>query len=122
MPGEYAMRLVGAHFRNVADRARVAGAGDFVGLSLHAVAGIGNPQRFFDHLTALGLDVRAHAFPDHHPYHASDLQFRDAQAILMTEKDAVKCAAFAEPKWWYLEVDAQVSDALGRVVLNRLRK
>lgn len=120
-PGRFAMRLVGATFRNVLDNGRTAIAADLAGLNLHAVAGIGNPQRFFDSLKLLGLSFVSHPFPDHHPYQAGDLQFEGAQAILMTEKDAVKCAAFAQPHWWYLEVDAQVSEALGEHILNIIR-
>lgn len=119
--GEFAMRLAGAAFRNLRDPRRTACAADFSGLRLHAIAGIGNPQRFFGGLSALGLECVMHPFPDHYPYRPADLQFEGAQAILMTEKDAVKCRAFAQPHWWYLEVDAQAGDALGALVLKKLR-
>ncbi|MDE0714486.1 MAG: tetraacyldisaccharide 4'-kinase, partial [Gammaproteobacteria bacterium] len=59
---------------------------------VHAVAGIGNPERFFRHLEGAGLAVVRHAFPDHHTYTESDFGFAgDDSVILMTEKDAVKC-------------------------------
>lgn len=64
---------------------------------LHAVAGIGNPERFFSALRALGLNVHSYAFADHHAYQPSDLP---AATVLMTEKDAVKCQAFAHPQLW----------------------
>lgn len=120
-PG-YAMSLAGSAFRNLADPSRTAAAGDFQGMKLHAVAGIGNPQRFFGYLNELGLACTEHAFADHHPYRADDLAFAGADAVLMTEKDAVKCAAFAAANWWMLAVDARVDDALGEKILEKLRK
>lgn len=120
-PAEFVMWLEGATFRNVLDSRQTAKAVDFAGLDVHAVAGIGNPQRFFDSLEHLGIAFTAHSFPDHHPYQAGDLQFDGAQAVLMTEKDAVKCTAFAQANWWYLEIDAQVSDAFGERILKLIR-
>jgi tetraacyldisaccharide 4'-kinase len=79
---------------------------------VHAVAGIGNPGRFFDLLRRLGLEPVCHAFPDHHRYVRADLEFPDATAILMTEKDAVKCAAFADGRCWYLPIRARIEPAL----------
>lgn len=77
------------------------------GQALHAVAGIGNPQRFFATLEALHWRPVAHAFADHAAYSAELLQFSPALPVVMTEKDAVKCRAFAADDWWYLAVDAQ---------------
>jgi tetraacyldisaccharide 4'-kinase len=119
--GAFSMRLVGTVFRNLLDSSRAANAADFAQLNLHAVAGIGNPQRFFDALEELGLKCTTHPFPDHHPYCHADLQFEGAQVVLMTEKDAVKCAAFAQPNWWYLEVGVEMSDAFGEYILKKLK-
>jgi tetraacyldisaccharide 4'-kinase len=87
----------------------------FRGQRVHAVAGIGNPLRFFADLRARGLDVVEHPFADHHPFTAADLDFADAAPVLMTEKDAVKCRALADPRWlakaWYVPVTARFSDA-----------
>lgn len=121
-PGEYAMRLSGDIFVHLRDRSRSATAHDFVGRRLHAVAGIGYPSRFFGHLRQLGLDVIEHPFPDHHIYQPHELQFDDADAILMTEKDAVKCAGFAPENVWVLAVDAEVDAAFGNKILEKLRK
>ena len=82
-----------------------------VGQALHAVAGIGNPQRFFNTLEGLHWRPVAHAFADHAPYSAELLNFSPALPVLMTEKDAVKCRAFAADDWWYLAVDAEPSAA-----------
>lgn len=81
------------------------------GQAVHAVAGIGNPQRFFTTLEALHWRPVAHAFADHAAYSAELLSFSPSLPLVMTEKDAVKCRAFAADDWWYLAVDAQPSAA-----------
>jgi tetraacyldisaccharide 4'-kinase len=118
--GQYAMQLSGAVFYNLRHPGQTATAADLSALRLHAVAGIGHPQRYFDHLKSLGLTVTPHAFPDHHPYQASDLIFEACDAILMTEKDAVKCAPFAGEKFWVLRVDAQIDPALFNHLLRKI--
>ena len=118
--GEFAMSLTGSLFYNLLNPATILTAGEFVGQRLHAIAGIGHPQRFFAHLERLGLTAQHHAFPDHHHYSAADIAFDDADAILMTEKDAVKCAAFANEKCWVLRVDAQVSPALAQLIIEKV--
>lgn len=95
--------------------------GSFAGERLHAVAGIGNPARFFDMLSARGLEVEAHKFADHHRFTARDLGFDDARPVLMTEKDAVKCRSFAQPYHWYLPVAVRLDDRFARTVLDLLR-
>lgn len=92
----------------------------FRGQRVHAVAGIGNPWRFFADLRARGLDIVEHAFPDHHPFSAADLDFGDAQPVLMTEKDAVKCRAFADARAWYVPVTARFSDAHSAELLEKI--
>lgn len=87
---------------------------------VHAVAGIGNPERFFATLRALGCDIIEHAFADHHDFRADDLAFDDALPIVMTEKDAMKCAAFASDRHWYLQVRGQLPDSLTTVILGKL--
>ena len=95
----------------------VAGSGDlrslscFRGSGVHAVAAIGNPQRFFDTLREAGLTVYEHPMPDHHAFKSGDLNFGDALPVLMTEKDAVKCAAFADDRCWYVPVTAEFAEA-----------
>ncbi|MDP1592858.1 MAG: tetraacyldisaccharide 4'-kinase [Gallionella sp.] len=118
--GQHTMQLSGTVFRNLLTPEKTALAGDFQGMRLHALAGIGHPQRFFDHLKSLGLTVIPHAFPDHHPYSADDLLFTDCDALLLTEKDAVKCAAYADEKFWVLRVDAQINPALITQLLRKI--
>jgi len=84
---------------------------DFVGQSAHAVAGIADPARFFTALQAAGLEVVAHPFIDHHAFVADDLAFDDGRPLLMTEKDAVKCAPFARPNWYAVPACAELPDA-----------
>ncbi len=92
----------------------------FRGQPVHAVAGIGNPWRFFADLRARGLDIVEHAFADHHPFVAGDLDFGDTQPVLMTEKDAVKCRAFADARLWYVPVTARFSDAQAAELIDKI--
>jgi tetraacyldisaccharide 4'-kinase len=94
----------------------------FRGRSIHAVAGIGNPARFFRDLRARGLDVIEHAFPDHYPFAAHDLSFGDDLPVLMTEKDAVKCASFADPRLWSVPTTATFSEAQARELLDHVMR
>ncbi len=87
---------------------------------LHAVAGIGHPDRFFRDLEGRGLEVIRHAFPDHHPFAPRDLEFPDDLPILMTEKDAVRCAAFATPRMWHVPVTAQLDAADSQALLDAI--
>ncbi len=84
------------------------------GQQMHAVAGIGNPQRFFTTLRSLGWQPVEHAFADHARFVAQDFAFADDLPVLMTEKDAVKCLDFARDNFWYLAVDARPTAAFKR--------
>jgi len=87
---------------------------------VHAVAGIGNPQRFFASLRKMGFELIEHPFPDHHIYCKEDLIFNDDYPVVMTEKDAVKCVTFANENWWYLAVTAQLEPRFLAELDNRL--
>ena len=76
----------------------------------HAIAGIGNPQRFFTTLTDLHIHVNPHPFADHHHYQAQDLDFGDSQPIIMTSKDWVKCRDFANENMYYLDISTQIGE------------
>ena len=114
------MQLNGTVFHNLLNPHITRQPNDFKKLKLHALAGIGHPNRFFTHLNNLGLIVQTHPFPDHHRYTAPDLIYENADALLMTEKDAVKCAEFATEKCWVLRVDAQLDSALTHKILKRI--
>ncbi len=77
---------------------------------VHAVAGLGNPGRFFDLLDKLGFDIIRHPFPDHHNFLSSDIFYLDHLPIVMTEKDASKCKDFDNNKIWYLKIDADINN------------
>ena len=108
---KFQMNLGGATFYALDCPARNCQASALADLKLAAIAGIGFPQRFFDHLVGLGLNFSAHAFPDHHRYVADDLSRIGADALLMTEKDAVKCTGLTHRPVWVLPVMAQVDPA-----------
>ena len=96
-------------------------AAGFSGLRLHAAAGIGNPARFFATLETLGLQLASRrAFGDHHAFTAADLAVPAGEVLLLTEKDAVKCATFAPAETWVLPVDACLPDAALLPLLERL--
>ena len=88
---------------------------------LHALAGIGDPERFFRTLEEQGLTFTRHPFPDHHAYGAADLAFAKDGVLLMTEKDAVKCAGLTAGETWVLPVEAELSPALIDLILEKLR-
>ena len=92
-----------------------------LGKKLHALAGIGDPRRFFRTLEGLGLTFEAHPFADHHAYTAEDLAFAKDSILLMTEKDAVKCAGLVAGETWVLPVEAELSPALIDLILEKLR-
>ncbi|HXN16460.1 MAG TPA: tetraacyldisaccharide 4'-kinase [Usitatibacter sp.] len=90
--------------------------------SIAALAGIGNPQRFFAHLKRLGVRAQPHAFADHYAFQPKDLKYPGAEVIVMTEKDAVKCAAFADARMWYLRVEAILPADFDDFLLTRLAR
>lgn len=100
------MRLEPGAAVNLAAPGRRQALHAFAGQRVLAVAGIGHPERFFALLRAHGLDIDTRAYPDHHRFSAAEVGGWRAQAVLMTEKDMVKCRTFARPELWYVPVDA----------------
>ena len=117
----YSMQLIGAQFYNLADPTIKASAADFKRKSIKAMAGIGNPARFFEHLRQLGLNFSFTSFEDHHAFSATDLAQLECDALLMTEKDAVKCKPFAQPHHWVLPIQAKIDGDLMQLVLKKLQ-
>jgi tetraacyldisaccharide 4'-kinase len=123
--GTLRMRLVAQQAVRLDGRGAPSELAAFRGRRVHAVAGIGNPRRFFRELSSHGIEVIEHPFPDHHPFTAHELAFADDLPILMTEKDAVKCTPFANARLWSVPVSAAFSasdaQALRARVLGKLR-
>jgi len=100
---------------------RVKPVDALVSEDVHAMAGIGNPERFFTTLEKLGYRLQRHAFADHHAFVSSDLPENDGKAIIMTEKDAVKCAQIADERCWYLSVEAELDNEFMTVFQCQLK-
>ncbi len=121
VPGALAMTLTARLPTRVTDATVTTPLASFAGQRVHAVAGIGDPSRFFAQLRALAVDPIEHPFPDHHRFSAADLAFAEGEPVLMTEKDAVKCTAFADGRCWYLPIEARLDPALIPRIEERLR-
>ena len=118
---QFAMRLIGQRFFALSDAQLSCTVEHLRGKRLYAIAGIGDPSRFFAQLDALGLEFESHPFDDHHVFSAEELAFTKNGVLLMTEKDAVKCAVFPLGEAWILPVDAQIDVALdGRSLLETI--
>jgi tetraacyldisaccharide 4'-kinase len=114
------MRLEGATLLAVDGSGRRLGLTELAGARVHALAAIGNPERFFATLRAAGLDCVEHRYPDHYALQGPDICFEDALPVLMTEKDAVKCRPFAQAQHWYLPVTAAFEPADAQALLRRI--
>ncbi|WP_111496451.1 tetraacyldisaccharide 4'-kinase [Marinobacter bohaiensis] len=118
-PQTVVMQFQSVHLKNLVSGERVP-VDWLQGRSVAAVAGIGNPQRFFQALEALGARVDGRPLPDHHTFEARDLQRQPQQALVMTAKDAVKCRELADADCWSLEVRATLPDAFWSWLDQRL--
>lgn len=118
--GYHTMFLKPKRLVNVLDQHKFKDLSFLADKEIHAVTGIGNPQRFFDTLEKLGAQVIEHPFPDHHKFMASDLCFEVNAPIIMTHKDAVKCNEFNHDNLYYLEIMADIDDKFFDILLNKL--
>jgi len=116
----YAMHLEGDTLHRMTDARERQPLKALAGQKVHAVAGIGDPNRFFLHLGQAGIKVTPHPFPDHHAFQPADLAFGDDAPVLMTEKDAVKLRGAPRANWWVLPVTAKLDPAFGAWLLGRL--
>jgi tetraacyldisaccharide 4'-kinase len=106
---EHIMRMKPGDAHSLTDSSVTRRLADFYGQAVHAVAGIGNPERFFQSLEQQGMQLEKHVFPDHYKFRAEDIRFEDNKPVIMTEKDAVKCRYFASENDWYIPVTVQMS-------------
>ena len=119
---EYAMNYQGETLINLNDSNKICSLGDLKNQSVHVLAGIGNPVRFFEQMRRKGLHVIEHPFSDHHPFCAEDLMFDDDKPVLMTEKDAVKCQRYVIENAWYLPIDIEMNNDFDIQLLTLLEK
>jgi tetraacyldisaccharide 4'-kinase len=120
----YKMALEGDKLVRFTDARELRPAKSFAGQRMHAVAGIGDPKRFFLQLARFGIKVVPHPFPDHHAFRAEDFAFGDSDPVVMTEKDAVKCkrivAGNPQAQYWVFPVAASLDPAFERWLLEKL--
>lgn len=116
----YEMQLYGQTFYNLADPTRKVSADYFKNKKVNALAGIGKPERFFKTLNNLGLAVEGLSFEDHYRFTEQDLVAITCEALLMTEKDAVKCQPFAKAHYWVLPIEAKIDETLLPMLLTKL--
>lgn len=120
--GECSMQLQGERLLGVTDETRGRALTELAGQPVHAVAGIGDPQRFFDTLRRAGLKPIEHPFADHHRFEAAEIRFDDELPVLMTEKDAVKCRELADARHWYLPIRASLPPTFDERLLTLLNE
>jgi len=108
--GEHRMDYIVKPLQSLVDNDQKREITTFKTGKVHAISGTGHPDRFFRLLKKQGLSIIEHVFPDHHLFKSSDIQFDDDLAIVMTEKDAVKCVKFAGKNHWYLPIDVEMSN------------
>jgi tetraacyldisaccharide 4'-kinase len=117
----YAMRYREGDWRNLVDGGACADPAQLARGDVVAIAAIADPAPFFAAIARSGITARTRAFPDHHGFRAGDVAFPGARAILMTEKDAVKCREFGDTRMWFLPIRAAVDPALVDAIVERLR-
>lgn len=117
---EYSMQLISDKLYNVADSKKTKSLSELKNQTVHAVAGIGNPQRFFNMLKSNGINIIEHPFPDHYRFKSNDLHFSDNLLILMTEKDAVKYKKFAGGRHWCVAVKVVINDNFFNLLMKKL--
>ena len=115
------MQLKAEQFFDVTSNTPQGQLASLSGQTVHAIAGIGNPQRFFTTLTEQGIKCIEHPKADHHHFELADVQFEDTLPVLMTEKDAVKCRKLGANKLWYVPVEAQLPDDFSTALLNEIQ-
>jgi tetraacyldisaccharide 4'-kinase len=117
---EFRLSLTPDYFYQLIQPKNQQGVSYFKDKKIHAVAGIGNPDQFFNTLHKLGLKIIKHPFPDHYLFKLRDFNFGNNAIIIMTEKDAVKCTGFVDPRLWCLRTKTELDSKFLNAVLNRI--
>jgi tetraacyldisaccharide 4'-kinase len=120
-PGGQVMRLVPGRLVNLSDGEVTRSLGELRRQRVTAVAGIGNPRRFFELLRSQGLYLDERPYPDHHPFTREDAASWPPGPVIMTEKDAVKCEELARGNFWYLPVEPRLQNGFDRLLLGKLK-
>ena len=118
----YPMELMASDFYNLLNPDLKASVSYFKDKDVAAMAGIGKPERFFQQLQSLGLKFSRWPFSDHHAFTQQDLSTIKCDALIMTEKDAVKCHTFAEAHHWVLPIEAEIDGRLLPMLLSKLQQ
>lgn len=119
---ENSIEYVSDYFCNVKNNDVTVPLENFSNKKVHAIAAIGNPQRFFNQLRSLGINIIEHTFPDHYHFDKNDINFPDELPVVMTEKDAVKCLSIATERHWFLPVKLEIEEKTKFTLLNRLKE
>ena len=117
-PGEYSMVYQTGQIINLANQNQRMPVSSWQNKIVHAVAGIGHPDNFFNTLKTAGIKVISHSYPDHYVYKPSDIHFGDGIQTIMTEKDAVKCNVFVDNNCWYLPITASLTTEFNSAILK----
>lgn len=117
---EFNMKFMQGNAINLINPQQTRSLSEFSNQTIHAVAGIGNPEQFFEQLRKQKMTVIPHPFSDHHLFKTADLDFDDSHAILMTEKDAVKCQSIAKKNMWFIPIEASIGGKLEQHLLTKL--
>ncbi|PHS70430.1 MAG: tetraacyldisaccharide 4'-kinase [Cycloclasticus sp.] len=120
--GHFPLRVEGVVAYKLVDEGESRALDSFQSAPCHAVAGLGNPSRFFAHLKKFGITFESHVFADHFNYAQSDINFNDDKLVLMTEKDAVKCTMIATEKHWYVPIKAVMTEKFGLTLLSLIKE
>lgn len=119
--GEHRFDLQVRHLRSLLDGSTIP-LSSLAGQTVHAVCGIGNPDRFLESLASAGIDAIPHIYEDHHAFRAGQLDFTDGHAVVMTPKDAVKCERFARERWYSLEVDVALAPVIAEEIIGGVQR
>ena len=119
--GEHRFDLEVRHLRGLLD-GQTLPLDRMAGQTIHAVCGIGNPDRFLESLAAAGVNAIPHIYEDHHAFRIEHLDFGDGRAVIMTPKDAVKCERFARERWYSLEVDVVLSPETSQEIISSVQR